>query len=221
MTFGEEQINSLKDKDVSSIRAEIIGCLDDDMESGGEPCALSNADAIASKMKDSLFEEDNGNYTFDDKPMTKDTLIEIKARMRVNFSREKLDFACRIISSLNAQKPETTQKPDAVAKPIKVALSQKKGSNDAEWPKGFSAPEPKNPEIPNKDKPHGNPSTSQKDNVHKDKQQQSPKFKVHSQQNEIGPFERLFGSLGAFVGRGIDKAGQTIFNTLSSKGNRR
>ncbi|MBP5641208.1 MAG: hypothetical protein J6X55_17145 [Victivallales bacterium] len=102
MDLNDEILAALKGGDLSEIRTVIIGCLDEDMSSSGKPQTLAMADAIAEKMTEKLFEVDNGHFDFS-LPKTKDTLRSIKSRLRMNFSREKLAFACEIIGELNQE----------------------------------------------------------------------------------------------------------------------
>ena len=102
MDFSEDQLKSLKDSDLIKIRAELIGCLDDD-----------------EKIGDRLFEADNGHCDFSAAP-TEETLMSVKSRLTVNFSKEKLEFASRIIQDLKAK---TTPVDGASVKPIETVTT--------------------------------------------------------------------------------------------------
>ncbi len=99
MDLNDELLASLKEGDISEIRATLIGCRDEDLSNSGEPQTLAMANDLAEKMNGKLFEADNGHFDFNS-PMTKETLRSVKSRLRMNFSFEKLEFATKIIAEL-------------------------------------------------------------------------------------------------------------------------
>ena len=142
---------NLKEENLSDIRAELIGCLDDDKASGKEPQTLLLADALAKKIQSPLFEADNGHFDFTQQ-MTAEALRNVKSRLRINFSREKLEFACKVISALNGTSttvgttvPQSTEEE---ATPVPVISTQPEQPVETVTPEEPAPKEPKQPETP-------------------------------------------------------------------------
>lgn len=122
MDFSEDQLKSLKDSDLIKIRAELIGCLDDDEISSGPSRTLEMAELLSPKIGDRLFEADNGHCDFSAAP-TEETLMSVKSRLTVNFSKEKLEFASRIIQDLKAKTTPVAPVDGASVKPIETVTT--------------------------------------------------------------------------------------------------
>lgn len=120
MDFSQEMMTSVKAGDLAGIQAELIGCLDEDEKSQEPPQTLALAEALAKKLPVDLFEEDNGNFNFASVSMNKDGLRQVKGRLRINFSKEKLALACKIIASLKGS-PESTGKSISDSRPVDTA----------------------------------------------------------------------------------------------------
>jgi len=107
MDFSKKIMDSIKAGNLPHLRAVLIGCLDDDEKSQETPQTLALAEEIANELAEKspsidLFVADNGHFDFDSASSNQDKLKTIKSRLRMNFSKEKLAFACKIIASLNA-----------------------------------------------------------------------------------------------------------------------
>ena len=103
----QEHLASLKSNDISALRAELIVCLDEDQFGHDEPQTLALSKYLDEKTQGRIFEEDDGYLDFT-LQMTRDTIRKVKARLRMNFSHEKLEFATKIIAFLK----QSEQKSD-------------------------------------------------------------------------------------------------------------
>lgn len=88
--------------DLSKIRAALITCVDLDAHYE-KPEALIIADNVSEKMKSqniSLYEPDNGRLSFDLSGASADEWNKAKASLRLNFSREKIEYATKLVETL-------------------------------------------------------------------------------------------------------------------------
>ena len=221
--YTKEQLSNLTDEQLFDLRAELLKGLDDDLANGSaEVNTLEAADSLAEDLHGRLFEEDNSFFDFTS-PLDANSLKAVMADLRINFSREKLAFACKIIAALNAKSPAETA---IVAKPAKegaplpeISSTEKKElipqdvpqksaqeKTEAESPRQVSpAGTPPRPQKPNAAPPSGWTSSG---NTTSTKQTQSPSsssktFKVPPRR--VGFWERNFASVGRRIDRFLEK----------------
>ncbi len=215
--YTDEQLSQLTDDQLFDLRAELLKGLDDDLASGThEPQTLAAADRLAEKLPNRLYENDNGFFDFDS-PLNEESLQAAMADMRINFSREKVEFACKVIAALNAEKepqrsasqaveesvaplppsvetaPEPAAEESASETPVREAPAAPKPAPDGE--KGV----PPRPPKPNAAPPSGWSDL-------KDRRAGSAKTTPSPRRpsvggskippRKIGFWERLFGSVG-------------------------
>ncbi len=99
MKYTEALSQGIAKKDLNGIRAALIGYLDVGADGANILCV---ADSVAKEIgRDGidLFVPDDGRCNFDDiNSDTKQKLINIKARLRSNFSREKIAYAEKLLA---------------------------------------------------------------------------------------------------------------------------
>ncbi len=115
----QEHLASLTSDDISALRAKLVGCLDEDQFGHDEPQTLAMTKYLDEKTQGRIFEEDDGCLDFN-LPMTTDTVRKIKARLRTNFSREKLEFASKIIAFLKQSEQKSDEQIVVEEKPKAV-----------------------------------------------------------------------------------------------------
>lgn len=115
----QENLASLKSDDISALRAKLVGCLDEDQFGHDEPQTLEMSKYLDEKTQGRIFEEDDGCLDFN-LPMTTDTVRKIKAHLRTNFSREKLEFATRIIAFLKQSEQKNVEQQPVVEEKLKT-----------------------------------------------------------------------------------------------------
>ena len=215
MEFSKEILASLKDGSLSDLRAELITCLDDEQRSKEEPKTLLLADAIAKEMQMALYEEDNGHFDFN-QPLTSDSLRNAKSRLRINFSREKIAFACKVIAALNAAKPKSAVAAPAAepepAVPVSAELvpEAKVEPNEPKPQKVNQGATPPRSPKPNAQPPKGWTKPGSGGSGGSGAQAPQPPRRPASGKippRKVGFWERLFGT----VGRRIDEFLQKIF----------
>lgn len=115
----QENLASLKSDDISALRAKLVGCLDEDQFGHDEPQTLEMSKYLDEKTQGRIFEEDDGCLDFN-LPMTTDTVRKIKAHLRTNFSREKLEFATKIIAFLKQSEQKNVKQQPVVEEKTKT-----------------------------------------------------------------------------------------------------
>ena len=115
----QENLASLKSDDISALRAKLVGCLDEDQFGHDEPQTLAMSKYLDEKTQGRIFEEDDGCLDFN-LQMTTDTVRKIKARLRTNFSREKLEFATKIIAFLKQSEQKNVEQQPVVEEKLKT-----------------------------------------------------------------------------------------------------
>ena len=110
----QENLASLKSDNISALRAKLVGCLDEDQFGHDEPQTLEMSKYLDEKTQGRIFEEDDGCLDFN-LPMTTDTVRKIKAHLRTNFSREKLEFATKIIAFIKQTEQKNVEQQPIVA----------------------------------------------------------------------------------------------------------
>ena len=218
--FTPEQLSQLTDDQLFELRAELLKGLDDDLAGGSIPQTLAVADRLAEQLPGRLFEEDNGYFDFNS-PLTEESLQATMADLRINFSREKLEFACKVIASLNGSKTvaapveaapsvETPAAPDISKEPLPVEepeLGSPSTKTSGEPSKQGGVPRPKTPDAKapsgwTKPKPGANNGGEK---TTRPPRGASSGSKVPTR--KIGFFEGIFGS----VGRRIDEFFARLF----------
>ena len=213
----EEQLSQLTDEQLFELRAELLKGLDDDLASGTcEPKTMAMTDRLAAKLPNRLLEEDNGFFDFHS-PLTEDSLQAVMADLRINFSREKLAFACKVIAALNAGKPQMTIPAPKPTSPASDALLPESTASAPALQQQESVPAPKPaPDVkgtmpPRPPKPNAEPPKGWSGASGNTGRNAPP---THSRlgggrmpQRKPGFWERLFGG----VGRRIDEFFQRLF----------
>ena len=212
---NDEQLSQLTDDQIFDLRAELLKGLDDDLASGSEPQTLAAADRMAEKLPNRLFEDDNGFFDFDS-PLTEESLQATMADLRINFSREKIAFACKVIAALNAAKPKSAVAAPAAEPEPPVPVSAElvpEAKVEPHDPKPQTASQgatPPRPPKPNAQPPKGWTKPGSGGSGGSTAQAPQPPRRPASGKippRKVGFWERLFGT----VGRRIDEFLQRIF----------
>lgn len=220
--YTKEQLSNLTDEQLFDLRAELLKGLDDDLASGSvEANTLLAADSLEEQLQGRLFEEDNGFFDFSSQ-QDENSLKAVMADLRVNFSREKLAFACEIITALNRKAPVETALETEPAKMemshLPIASNDNKELIEQEIPEEVTrqTTEPKvhkqatcastaRPAKPNATPPSGWTSPGNAPHPNQKYTLSSSKKTAKGAQSKVGFWERNFAAVGRRIDRFLGK----------------